>query len=99
MPSEATVPNGRINVAATASDPDPGDVLSLSWTASAGSFVDPAAPATDYICTTEGAQTLVFQVSDNHVPTSCTETFLFSVTCLTDGDAGTCGDACGPSGP
>jgi hypothetical protein len=99
-PAEANVPAGQISVTAAGSDTDPGDVLSFSWTASAGSFVDPTASSTDYVCTTAGAQTLVLQVNDNHVPTSCTETFLLPVTCLGDsGDAGTCGDACGTSGP
>jgi hypothetical protein len=96
-PVEANAPAGRISVGATASDADPGDALSFTWAASAGTFGDPAAQSTYYICTTAGVQTLVLIVDDHHVPTSCTETFLLPVTCLADsGDAGTCTGACGP---
>ncbi len=96
-PAEASAPSGRITVAALASDSDPGDLLTFSWAASAGTFGDPAAPSTDYLCTTAGTQTLVLNVDDHHVPSSCTETFLLPVTCLADpGDAGACTDGCGP---
>jgi|HubBroStandDraft_5_1064220.scaffolds.fasta_scaffold155264_2 hypothetical protein len=96
-PPQASAPAGRISVAATASDTDPGDVVSFSWTASAGTFGDPTAPSTYYLCTTAGAQTLVLDVDDHHVPTSCAETFLLPITCLPGGsDAGTCTDGCAP---
>jgi hypothetical protein len=97
----ANVPSGRIAVAAVASDTDPGDQLTFTWAASAGTFGDPVVSSTYYLCTTAGAETLVLNVDDHHVPTSCTETFLLPVTCLADpGDAGTCTDGCGPpAGP
>jgi hypothetical protein len=96
-PPLANAPSGRINVAATASDADPGDLVSFSWAASAGTFGDPTAASTYYVCTTPGAETLVLEIDDHHVPTSCTETFLLPVTCLADvSDAGTCTDGCAP---
>ena len=96
-PAAANALSGRFSVGATASDPDRGDALAFTWAASAGTFDDPAAPSTSYTCTTAGTQTLMLNVDDHHVPTSCTETFLLSVTCPADsGDAGTCADACGP---
>ena len=87
-PAEAVAPTGAIAVAATASDSDPGDVLSFAWAAGAGSFDDPSAPSTRYLCTRAGAETLVLTVDDHHVPASCTMTFLLPVTCLPNGDAG-----------
>ena len=95
-PAEANAPASQFNVGATASDADPGDVLSFTWAASAGTFGDPSAPSTSYTCTATGAQTLVLNVDDHHVPTSCTETFLLLVTCPADSDAGACTDGCGP---
>ena len=99
-PASAEVPGGRIAVAATGSDPDPGDVLSFSWAASTGTFEAPTSPSTSYVCTNVGAQTLVLTVDDNHAPRSCTETYLLPVSCLAPGgnaDAGACGDACAPA--
>jgi hypothetical protein len=87
-PAVAVAPAGAIDVAATASDSDPGDVPSFAWAAGAGSFDDPAAPSTRYICTSAGAETLVLTVDDHHAPSSCTVTFLIPVTCLSNGDAG-----------
>jgi hypothetical protein len=96
-PAEANAPLGRLSIGATASDADPGDALTFTWAASAGTFGDPAAQSTYYVCTTAGAQTLVLIVDDHHVPDSCTETFLLPVTCLAEpGDAGTCANGCGP---
>lgn len=96
-PAATSAPSGRVSVGATASDADPGDALSFTWAASAGTFGDPAASSTYYVCTTAGTQTLVLNVDDHHVPASCTETFLLPVTCLADSsDAGICADACGP---
>jgi hypothetical protein len=101
MPAAANGPPGQFNVVATASDEDPADAVSFTWAASAGTFGDPAAPSTYYFCTTAGTQTLVLNVDDHHVPTSCTETFLLPVSCPAgSGDAGMCADACGPpAGP
>lgn len=99
-PASAEAPAGRIAVAATGSDPDPGDVLSFSWVASGGAFGAPGSPSTYYVCSSAGAQTLVLTVDDNHAPRSCSETFLLPVTCLAaagNGDAGACGDACAPA--
>jgi hypothetical protein len=90
-PAQARAPSGTITVAATASDPDLGDVVSFSWAASAGSFSDPKAASTSYLCATPGSETLVLTVDDHHVPSACSETFLLPVTCLPSPDA-VCGD-------
>ena len=87
-PAEAIAPAGTISVGATASDPDPQDVLSFAWAASAGTFDDATAPSTRYVCATAGAETLILTVDDHHLPSSCTMTFLLPVTCLPKGDAG-----------
>jgi len=87
-PAAAVAPGGTISVAATASDPDPEDVLSLAWATGAGTFDDPTAPSTRYVCASAGVQTLVLTVDDHHAPSSCTMTFLLPVTCLPRGDAG-----------
>ncbi len=92
MPVEAVAPSGTIAVGATASDVDPADPLSFSWTATAGTFSDPAATSTLYVCTNVGAQTLVLSVADHHPSSSCVLTFLVPVSCL----AAPGGSAAGP---
>jgi hypothetical protein len=92
MPLEAVAPSGTIAVGATASDVDPADPLSFSWTATAGTFSDPAAISTLYVCTDVGAQTLVLSVADHHPSSSCVLTFLVPVSCL----AASGGSAAGP---
>ncbi|HLK93028.1 MAG TPA: hypothetical protein VKZ18_24250 [Polyangia bacterium] len=81
-PAAAPAPGGSLSVAATASDPDSGDVLSFAWSATAGTFADATAPTTDYVCTTAGNETLVLTVDDHHQPAPCQVTFLVPVTCL-----------------
>ncbi len=67
---------GQITLVAAASDLD-GDALVYAWTATAGVFAAPDAPATTYTCTVVGAQTLVFHVWDGRceshfdVPIQC----------------------------
>ena len=92
MPLEAVDPAGTIAVGATASDVDPADPLSFSWTATAGTFSDPSATSTLYVCTEVGAQTLVLSVADHHPSSSCVLTFLVPVSCL----AGPGGSAAAP---
>ena len=91
-PVEAVAPSGTIAVGAVASDVDPADPLSFSWTATAGTFTDPAATSTLYVCTEVGAQTLVLSVADHHPSSSCVLTFLVPVLCL----AAPGGSASGP---
>lgn len=78
----ATAPSGTIALTATASDPDPGDVPTYAWTATAGSFADPLSASTLYTCTVPGAQTIVLAVDDGHRPSGCTVTYLLPVSCL-----------------
>jgi hypothetical protein len=77
-----TSQGGNIDVAATATDADASDVLSFSWTATAGTFVMPSAASTQYTCVASGAQTLTITVSDNHSPTPCTTAMTFPVNCV-----------------
>ncbi len=90
-PAEAIVPSGEIAIAATASDSDPGDALTFAWASVAGTFDDPTAASTRYVCNMAGAETLVLTVNDHHLPSSCTMTVLVPVTCLPSGEA-VCGD-------
>ena len=83
-PGEALAPSGTIAVEATASDVDPADALSFSWTATAGEFTASAAPSTLYVCTEVGPQTLVLSVADHHPTSGCELTFLLPVSCLAD---------------
>ena len=72
-----------IDVTVGASDEDSGDVLSFSWTATAGTFTNAAAPTTQYHCGAVGAQTLTVRVSDDHAPVPCASSISFpSVECL-----------------
>jgi hypothetical protein len=79
-PMQAQAPNGVITVSASATDADPGDVLSYQWTATAGTFMDPTLASTKYTCTSPGTQTIFVTVTDNHVP-SCSREQIFMVTC------------------
>lgn len=79
-PAETSV-GGRISVAVTATDPDPGDTLTTSWTPAAG-FEDPHATATSFTCAAAGTESLVVIVSDNHAPTPCTTRATLAVKCV-----------------
>lgn len=81
-PAAGTAPSGIVTLTVTGSDPDPADVLSYAWSASAGTFADAAEASTYYVCTTAGAETLVLTVDDHHQPSPCQVTFLVPVTCL-----------------
>ena len=81
-PPVATAPAGTVSVAASASEPDGMGVPSFAWSATAGTFADPAAASTLYTCSVAGTQTIVLGVTGGQPPTSCTTTFLLPVTCL-----------------
>jgi hypothetical protein len=70
-PAVASASGGQINVVAAVSDADSGDTLSLAWSATAGSFLDPSAAMTKYVCAVAGQQTISLAISDNHTPTPC----------------------------
>jgi hypothetical protein len=76
-----------VSVSARATDPDPGDSMAFSWTASAGSFANAAAAATTYTCPGRdhaGPQTITLAVSDG----SCTTTRQAPVICVALADGG-----------
>ena len=88
---------GSIEVAATASDADPGDTLTYAW-APAANFTNPAASTTIYRCLSGGTEAFTLTVSDNHTP-PCLATATFTVRCRSvDDDGDLCGDGVvGPS--
>jgi hypothetical protein len=79
-PSQTSV-GGAIAVSASASDPDPGDVLGYSWSPPAA-FANPAAAATSFTCASAGLKTLTVTVSDHHRADPCTATATLHVTCV-----------------
>jgi hypothetical protein len=79
-PTQTSV-GGSIGVTASASDPDPGDVLGYSWSP-AEAFVNPASPSTSFNCTSAGPKTLSLAVSDHHRPSPCIATATMRVTCI-----------------
>ena len=69
MSSGTIAPGGTITATATAHDPNPGDTITFAWSASseAGVFSAPSAASTTWTApATEGDQTLVLLVADNH---------------------------------
>jgi hypothetical protein len=81
-PQRAASPD-PIDVTVTAADADAGDTLAFNWTASSGSFLNPAAAATQYVCGTLGSQTLHVEVTDDHAPLPCATRITFpDVDCL-----------------
>jgi hypothetical protein len=73
-PLQTSAPSGKIDVAGTATDADSDETLTFTWTATAGTFAAPTTTgiasggtvATQYTCTTVGAQTLTLSVTDDH---------------------------------
>jgi hypothetical protein len=75
-PSTVTVGQSSL-VTVTATDRDPGDVLTFSWAAPVGTFADMSRAATSYACTSSGAQVLSVKVSDGR----CDSQGTVAVTC------------------
>jgi hypothetical protein len=79
--SPTTIPVGsRLNVSASASDPDVGDTLTYAWTPPV-EFADASAPATTYLCRISGPQSVTLTVTDNHKPDSCSASVTLPVNC------------------
>lgn len=68
--------SGRFDLTVTATDPD-ADRLTYTWTATAGTFVSAASPATTYLCQASGPQTAMVSLSDDHQPLPCTSLVRF----------------------
>jgi hypothetical protein len=82
-PLQTTAPGGAIAVAGSATDPD-GDALTVSWSATHGSFANASAFMTQYTCGsvpvgTAESETLTFAVSDGK---GCTASVAIAVTCV-----------------
>lgn len=80
VPGKAVLANfGDTVVTATASDPDPGNTLSYTWTATAGTlFGNTNSPSVSYECTSVGEHTVSVSVSDGQCSTSGSA----QITCL-----------------
>ncbi|KFE69701.1 kelch repeat-containing protein [Hyalangium minutum] len=64
--STSVLTGGALSLTAIVHDPNPGDTLSLAWTASGGSFSDPAAASTSWTAPSSvGVQTLTLTVTDS----------------------------------
>jgi hypothetical protein len=89
---------GQIDVSAAATDLDtsatPPQTLTYAWTATAGTFVAPAAATTKYSCSVAGTQTLTVTATDNYSPTPCAVVQTFTVNCVSL----TCGNGALDSG-
>jgi hypothetical protein len=88
-PLQVSAPGGSIDLSATATDADARETLTFSWTAPAGRFTVPsstgasgASATTKYVCDKPGPQKLTVTVTDNHVPSSCSASQTFPVTCV-----------------
>jgi hypothetical protein len=81
---EATAANGGIiDATVSATDADPGESISYTWAATAGSFSSPHTATTEYLCGPAGTQSLSVVITDNHVPTACSVIVTFPpVRCL-----------------
>ncbi len=75
MPLAAAEGN-QINLSAMVSDPD-GNMVSLAWTATAGTIASPGAAMTTYSCVT-GSQILSLRIDDGH---GCQQTASVQVLC------------------
>ncbi len=71
----------QFGLTVAASDSDPGDLLSFAWTATAGTFGDPASPSTGYSCGAESQPTITLKISDDHAPSACSVSLLLPVIC------------------
>ncbi|HVV48814.1 MAG TPA: phosphoesterase [Polyangia bacterium] len=73
-----------VSLAGAAHDPDNGPAaLTYQWTASSGTFSDPAAPAPSFTCATAGTATVTLTVSDGDAATGCPATLSAQVVCTT----------------
>ncbi|MDC0711773.1 kelch repeat-containing protein [Stigmatella sp. ncwal1] len=64
--STSVLTGAAISLTATVHDPNPGDTLTLAWTASGGSFSEPSAASTSWTApSSTGVQTLTLTVTDS----------------------------------
>jgi hypothetical protein len=80
-PLSASV-GATIDVAAIDEDPDAG-ALTYAWSATTGTFADPAAATTTYRCTAAGGIEMTLVATSN----GCQETHTIAVTCVKGGGA------------
>lgn len=61
----------EFDLTVTATDADPGDILTYTWSAPDGSFIDPSLAQTSYVCGSSGSESITLEISDNHQPDPC----------------------------
>jgi hypothetical protein len=87
-PDQAEVPDGMISATATVTEADATQLLSYSWSATAGVFNDASAATTTYTCTSLGPQSITLTVTEGAPPSACSTTAVFPVGCGVSADAG-----------
>jgi hypothetical protein len=88
VPDRAEV--GRaVTVTATAPNGTEAGMSVLSWSALSGTFSDPSASTTSFVCTAPGPVTITLKATQER----CSETLDASVTCLAPADGGIDGAA------
>jgi hypothetical protein len=98
-PLQTSAPAGTIDVAADATDADPGETATLSFAwAPAAKFTTPTGKTDTYHCLTAGPDTITLTVTDTHTPSACTETIQFAVNCVATGTTGAAGATAGAGG-
>lgn len=87
--SWAVEPNGdgAFNLSVAATDPDAGDLLSYTWSATAGTFSDTSLAVTSFSCDAAGVAQLTLTVYDNHTPSGCAATIVLPIECSAESAA------------
>lgn len=84
LPVEAIV-GGSVSLAATAHDSDAGpEALRYQWSASSGTFSDPASPSAQFTCTSAGPVAVTVTVTDGDPAAGCAGTLAVTITCTPD---------------
>ena len=87
-----------ISVSAVASDADPADILSYTWTSTGGTFATPTGASDTFTCVTAGNQSITLTVDDHHAAGNCTASISLPVNCVAvAGTGGTTGAAGAPA--
>jgi phospholipase C len=87
LPASVAV-GASVSLVATAHDVDNGpSPLSYHWTASSGSFSNPASASPSFTCLSTGPATVTVTVSDGDTAPGCTDQASVTVTCTGHNDA------------
>ncbi len=84
------------DVSALAGDEE-GDTVSYRWTATGGSFDDPSAASTRFVCGDANEEEVTVEASDDDFE-YCADSWTVSVNCVDDGGSGGAGGTAGSGG-